>query len=523
MLQRQRSSSSAAKSDATPASGGFGRTLGRSRQDTMGNAALTTSAPSTATSATKSPAPTNAVAPTSRNSLFKRGPGDAPTTASSTAGAAAASSDGVLRAAKVSTGQEGALIASGGADVALASTASGTDAAKRVPNGTPATVVSVKGDRLKVRVRQGTSTAEGWVATSTFSDQPALARDEEHEKLPEDLVFSPMDGDHSPKSPSGKDTAQGGLGDCFFIASMAAVANAAPDAITDMVKYDPKKKTYTVRFFEEQGRGKSKPVYIEVDGFLPTSAGSRNDPSYAGDPGGKMWPAIIEKAYAKWKGGYNVIGEGGLGEEAMAEITGGKSTFKSPSAMKESEVIPFFSQALKDKKAIYAGVVSGVKSTQQQVLSGSADGPFRGSVKQTHRWNEIVPGTVRVSDGKGKAPAARDVGEHGDAKGSLEGRGVKSGTVGYKDSTLELTYDKGRGPADGKDLVVEYDYEGVVDLEGFIIGNHGYAFEGVVQGDKLQFYNPWGSYQPKPITAATFLKYFDSIALNSPPVGKTKA
>jgi hypothetical protein len=100
---------------------------------------------------------------------------------------------------------------------------------------------------------------------------------------------------------------------------------------------------------------------------------------------------------------------------------------------------------------------------------------------------------------------------------------VKSGTVGYKDSTLELTYDKGRGPADGKDLVVEYDYQGVVDLEGFIIGNHGYAFEGVVQGNKLQFYNPWGSYQPKPITAATFLKCFDSIALNSPPAGKTKA
>jgi hypothetical protein len=260
-----------------------------------------------------------------------------------------------------------------------------------------------------------------------------------------------------------------------------------------------------------------------VDGFLPTSRDSRNDPSYAGDPGGKMWPAIVEKAYAKWKGGYHVLGEGGTGEEAMTAITGGKSSVRDPSSMKESEVIPFFTTAKKDQKAIYAGVVSGVKSSQQQVLRGASDGPYAGKVAQTHRWNEIVPGTVKVTDDQGKAPAARDKGKEGDDTGVLSGRGVKDGSVGYKDSTLEIAYDAGRGPKDGKDLRVEFDYHGVVDVQSFLIGDHAYAFDKVVDGNKLQFYNPWGTYQPKPITAATFLQFFDTLALNTPPAAKTKS
>jgi hypothetical protein len=61
----------------------------------------------------------------------------------------------------------------------------------------------------------------------------------------------------------------------------------------------------------------------------------------------------------------------------------------------------------------------------------------------------------------------------------------------------------------------------MLDPQNIIIGNHAYAFVDVVDGDKLQFYNPWGSYQPKPITAAQFLEYFDSLATNKVPDRKT--
>lgn len=504
-----------------PARGIASPTPRSSAQDRVGNVALAGRAGAPASTAAAPVQSSQGVAPVRRGPT-KRGPelavgddGKSPTTA------APGQESGVLRPESFRAGQKGALIGRG-AQVELQSTEKGGSVVARVADGAPASIVSSKGARVKVQVRSGSSNVEGWVDKTVFSDQPAVSKDEANKKLADDYVYSPIGGDQSPKSPTGKDTAQGSLGDCFFIASMAAVANAAPGAITDMVKYDPKKKTYTVRFFEETGRGASKPVYIEVDGYLPTSAASRNDPAYAGDPGGKMWPAIIEKAYAKWKGGYDVIGEGGLGEEAMAEITGGKSTFKNPASMKEKDVIPYFQNAKKDGKAIYAGVVSGVKSSQQAVLSGSGDSAYKGKVKQNHRWNEIVPGTVTIADANGKAPTARDAGADGDVTAKFEGRGVKSGSVGYKDSAIEVTYDKGKGPGDARDLVVAFDFHGVVDVDSFIIGDHGYAFEGVV-GDKLQFYNPWGTYQPKPISAATFLKYFDSIALNTPPASKTKS
>ncbi|MFZ5480668.1 MAG: C2 family cysteine protease [Myxococcota bacterium] len=429
-----------------------------------------------------------------------------------------------LRPAKTTKGQRGALIGTG-KEVTLYKSSTGNSRKTRVADGAEAEVLESKDGRLKVSVRSGKKNVEGWVDAAVFSDQPALTRDEDNKALTDDFVYSKVEGDHSPVDPTGKDTAQGAIGDCFFIASMAAVANASPQAIKDMVKYDKEKGTYTVRFYEEDNGGKYKPVYIEVDAYLPTEKKSRNDPSYAGDPGGKMWPAIIEKAYAKWKGGYDVIGEGGTGEQAMAEITGSRSKDKRPSSMKEAEVVPFFQQAKKDGKAIYAGVKDGMKSAVQTPFSGSKDGPFKGKVTQTHRWNEIIPGSLRITDKKGKADEAWDEGEEGDQKGTITGDTVKDGHVHYKGDdahTMRLTYDPKKGPAAAADLQVEFDYEGVLDLDAFIIGNHAYAFEEVVNGKELQFYNPWGTYQPKPITPAKFLALFDSLTTNTPPAKKTQ-
>lgn len=429
-----------------------------------------------------------------------------------------------MRPSKLTVGQVGALIGTAGT-ITLTSAATGKRSAGKVTDGVSAEILEIAGERIKVRARNGKKNVEGWCDAAIFSDQPALTRDEDNEKLTDDFVYSKVEGDMSPTDPKGKDTAQGFAGDCFFIASMAAVANASPGAIKDMVKYDKGKGTYTVRFYEESGRGAYKPVYIEVDGYVPTTKDNRKDPTYAGDEGGPMWSAIIEKAYAKWKGGYDVIGEGGTGEEAMAEITGARSVNKRPSSMKEAEVVPFFEQAQKDGKAIYAGVVDGKAAATQTPFSGKGDGPYKGKVTHTHRWNEILPGRVQITDAQGKASDVTDEGEEGDKSGVLIGDGVKSGTVNYKGEgkdALELTFAKGKGPAKAEDLKMDFEYEGVLDTDKFIIGNHAYAFEGVVGGKELQFYNPWGTYQPKPITPAEFLQYFDSLTTNTPPARKAQ-
>jgi hypothetical protein len=68
---------------------------------------------------------------------------------------------------------------------------------------------------------------------------------------------------------------------------------------------------------------------------------------------------------------------------------------------------------------------------------------------------------------------------------------------------------------------MRFSYKGAVNAEKLLVANHAYAFEGVVNGKELQFYNPWGTWQPKPITPQEFLKHFTNISTNKAPAGAT--
>lgn len=437
---------------------------------------------------------------------------------------AASDSLGPQRPGSVSRGAWGALV--GKADeVELFQGSDLAQSAFKVPDGASCKVLAVDGKTgaLQVEVRVDKAKKTGWVSTALFTEQPALNKDDDAPGLKDDLVYAYQKGDHSPVDPKGTDTAQGALGDCYFIASMAAVANASPQTIKDAIKYNPQKETYTVRFYEEQWGGQAKPVYIEVDAYLPTSQGSRNDPAYAGDAGGKLWPAIMEKAYAKWKGGYEAMGNGGYGAQAMAELTGARSAEKNPRSMKEEEVIPYFEKAKKDGMAIYAAVENSRQSDVQTPFTGAGD-KLSGTISHSHRWNHVVPGTMSIADKGGKMKGTiRDNGSDGDASASLTGSAVQTGTVDYKKNTMGLELKSGQGPAKPEDLELRFSYQGVVNTDKLLVANHAYAFDGVVNGKELQFYNPWGTWQPKPITPAEFLKHFTNISTNKAPQGATKS
>lgn len=428
--------------------------------------------------------------------------------------------DPVSRPALVKKGAKGALIGAGDVSL-LSSPEAGASAVATVPNGTPCKVTDTKETWIKVQARAGKEKKEGWVAAATFSDQPGMAKDEDDPSLFQDQVYSDFGKGQLPGADPKKEVAaQGALGDCFLVSSIAAVTFANPDFMKGVVRWDDKKKRYVVKFHQEISKGKFVPVEIEVDGFLPTERGARNDPSFAGDPGQPQWGAIIEKAYAKWKGGYDVLDEGGTGEEAMAAITGIKSVAKDPGSMEEKDVVPYFKEAKKNGLAVYAGVVNSVKAVDQQPFKGSGSGPYTASVAQSHEWNEIQPGSVSITDKSGKVAEAWDEGEEDAKEGPIDGDDVKSGKVQYKDNKVEVTYDKGKAPKAPGDLNLGFEAHGVVLPAKTLIGNHAYVFQDVVNGKMLQFYNPWGSYQPKPITAAEFLQFFDALATNAVPGGK---
>lgn len=152
----------------------------------------------------------------------------------------------------------------------------------------------------------------------------------------EEQAFVKGEGEAHSVDPS--DVTQGALGDCYLMASMAAIANQNPDLIQKLI-HDNGDGTYTVTFYQKKkflgifDDGYEK-IKITVDADFPEHNGS---PMYA-QPGdtvdGKqeIWGMVIEKAYADWKGGYEDI-EGGWPHDAFEALTGVDSKDYKPSSM----------------------------------------------------------------------------------------------------------------------------------------------------------------------------------------------
>ena len=156
------------------------------------------------------------------------------------------------------------------------------------------------------------------------------------------------------QSMAANDINQGSIGDCFFLASLGAVAHSNPGALEKAIT-DKKDGTYSVTLYSKKrddigearpDKGTSRfskltPKTITVAADFPTSvngydSANLNDlsatPPHAmgGDTDKKgqteLWVRIIEKAYAVLCGGYDKIGNGGFTENAMEALTGKQYT-----------------------------------------------------------------------------------------------------------------------------------------------------------------------------------------------------
>ncbi len=151
---------------------------------------------------------------------------------------------------------------------------------------------------------------------------------------------------------------------------MSAVAKANPKAIADAFTQN-KDGTYTVRLFDLKG----KPHFVTVDADLPRNGWYGYYYARAHDPK-ELWPAILEKAVAKWKGSYGAI-EAGVPGDAMSWITGKKS---ADIDMRGKGVT-----ADQVFNALTAAVKSG-KPAIAATLSDSEDAKYKGNrhVRRSH-------------------------------------------------------------------------------------------------------------------------------------------
>lgn len=160
------------------------------------------------------------------------------------------------------------------------------------------------------------------------------------------------------------DVDQGGVGDCYFIASLGAAAKDKPGVISNMF-IDNQDGTFTVRFFKPDGSRD----YVTVDRYLPTFASG--NARYAGWGGGhvsesdnELWVALAEKAYAQinesdWIGqdgtnSYSGIAFGWM-DNVINQISGLDTTSKNATAMTKTEAIGLVNSS----KMLTVGFVNG--------------------------------------------------------------------------------------------------------------------------------------------------------------------
>jgi hypothetical protein len=187
--------------------------------------------------------------------------------------------------------------------------------------------------------------------------------------------------------PSFRDVNQGENGDCYFLSTLADVAQQDPSAITSMIT-DNGNDTYGVRFFLD-----GVATYVTVDDQLPIMTdGMTMDNGSAlkfasGANGQPIWAELVEKAFAQLNAepdaihgsaghvsnSYAGMGDGEA-QNALAEITG------------QSSITYYCNKLVADVATIGAAFQSG---EELELSVGSLTSGYQGNLVADHVF-EII-------------------------------------------------------------------------------------------------------------------------------------
>jgi len=156
-----------------------------------------------------------------------------------------------------------------------------------------------------------------------------------------------------------QDVEQGAIGDCYLAAAFSAVFFADEERfvrdglIREQTDMDGNPTHYAVRFYDAWGRPQDIMVDIDI-------ARRHDHPLYirsldsAAD--GEEWAIpLVEKAYAKWHGGYQKIGDGGWSGDVMQALSGAKATHRMIEDMSDSSLVTAIADAVAEHRPVVAG------------------------------------------------------------------------------------------------------------------------------------------------------------------------
>jgi hypothetical protein len=158
-----------------------------------------------------------------------------------------------------------------------------------------------------------------WVRTSADNSVPFENGEIAGWEVPSDPLFAP---DGSGQLVSNDDLMQGRFGDCWYLSSLAAIAQRDPEFIQEGIRQNPN-GTVSVRIWDQSGEVQ----WVTVTPELPVKPDGTPASAYGQ---GETWPAYYEKAFAQVysednddlpAGTYGAI-EGDFTEKSPSYLTG---------------------------------------------------------------------------------------------------------------------------------------------------------------------------------------------------------
>jgi len=172
--------------------------------------------------------------------------------------------------------------------------------------------------------------------------------------------------------PKMSDIRQGRLGDCYFMAGIAAVAQVRPDVIKEVFVTKGKvnsigRSVYQLRFLLD---GEEK--IVAVDDMVPMMDTGANPFIFAGfHDGDNAWPVLMEKGFAKLFGSYLRI-RAGIEYEAFKAVTQAPvDVFDILDGMSDQTILDWISESVSKKWPMTGGTVKnfhGVTSEHAFVI-----------------------------------------------------------------------------------------------------------------------------------------------------------
>lgn len=254
-----------------------------------------------------------------------------------------------------------------------------------------------------------------------------------------DTEYRPVKGPLFADAPSATDVTQGQLGDCYFLSTIASLAQEHPDALKQIVR-DNGNGTYTVTFhkppFFDQvkfagsnanvvGGGLAnvasrlgvlpagETISVTVDGDFPVDS-QGNYLKYGRDTeGNELWVPVMEKAWAQLWGDYGRT-VGGDPATAMYLLTGSKVSRHGLGEGKADAVFADLKQAFANKELVVADTANmpwsktaeGLVKGHAYTVLGVSERDGEKYVQIRNPWGQKEPGADGRNDGVFEMKAA---------------------------------------------------------------------------------------------------------------------